>query len=83
MLIFFSSDTIVLHSVYVDVAQIYTGGTINMIWGGYDCRLLKIIRLFCTISSLLLGSFAKIKRCNLKEATNHSHPIRQVIIMIR
>ena len=29
------------------------------IWGGYDCRLLKIIGLFCRISSLLQGSFTK------------------------
>ena len=37
-------------------------------------RLLKIIGLFCRISSLLQGSFAK-ETYNLKEPTNHSHPI--------
>jgi len=38
-------------------------------------RLLKIIGLFCRISSLLQGSFAK-KTYNFKEPTNRSHPIR-------
>ena len=38
------------------------------------CRLLKIISLFCRISSLLQGSFAK-ETCNFKEPTNRSHPI--------
>jgi len=37
-------------------------------------RLLKIIGLFCRISSLLQGSFAK-ETYNLKEPTNGSHPI--------
>jgi len=37
-------------------------------------RLLKIIGLFCRISSLLYGSFAK-ETCNFKELTNRSHPI--------
>ena len=37
-------------------------------------RLLKIIGLFCRISSLLQGSFAK-ETCNFKEPTNRSHPI--------
>jgi len=37
-------------------------------------RLLKIISLFCRISSLLLGSFAK-ETYNLKEPTSQSHPI--------
>jgi len=37
-------------------------------------RLLKIIGLFCRISSLLQGSFAK-ETYNLKEPTNRSHPI--------
>jgi len=39
-------------------------------------RLLKIIGLFCRISSLLQGSFAK-ETCNFKEPTNRSHPITQ------
>jgi len=37
-------------------------------------RLLKIIGLFCRISSVLLGSFAK-ETCVFKEPTNCSHPI--------
>jgi len=37
-------------------------------------RLLKIIRLFCRISSLLQGSFAK-ETYNFKEPTSYSHPI--------
>ena len=37
-------------------------------------RLLKLIGLFCRISSLLQGSFAK-ETYNLKEPTNRSHPI--------
>jgi len=40
-------------------------------------RLLKIIGLFCRISSLLYGSFAK-ETCNFKEPTNRSHPICRV-----
>jgi len=39
-------------------------------------RLLKIIGVFCRISSLLLGSFAK-ETCNFKEPTNCSHPIER------
>jgi len=38
-------------------------------------RLLKIIGLFCRISSLLKGSFAK-ETYNFKESTKRSHPIR-------
>ena len=41
------------------------------------CRLLKMIGLFCRISSLLFGSFAK-ETYKLKEPTNRSHPIRLV-----
>jgi len=37
-------------------------------------RLLKNTGLFCRISSLLLGSFAK-ETYNFKEPSNHSHPI--------
>jgi len=37
-------------------------------------RLFKIIGLFCRISSLLYGSFAK-ETCNSKEPSNRSHPI--------
>ena len=37
-------------------------------------RLLKIIGLFCRISSLLQGSFVK-ETYNFKEPTNHSHPM--------
>ena len=37
-------------------------------------RLLKIIGLFCRISSLLWGSFAR-ETFNFQEPTNHSHPI--------
>ena len=39
-------------------------------------RLLKIIGLFCRISSLLQGSFAE-ETYNFKEPIHHSHPIRQ------
>jgi len=49
--------------------------------GGYgvatNSRLLKIIGLFCRISSLLQGSFTK-ETYNLKEPTTRSHPIRVV-----
>ena len=37
-------------------------------------RLLKTVGLFCRISSLLQGSFAK-ETYNFKEPTNRSHPI--------
>jgi hypothetical protein len=37
-------------------------------------RLLKIIGLFCRVSSLVQGSFAK-ETYNFKEPTNRSHPI--------
>jgi len=37
-------------------------------------RLLKILGLFCRISSLLQGSFAK-KTYNFKAPTHRSHPI--------
>jgi len=37
-------------------------------------RLLKMIGLFCRISSLLWGSFAK-ETYHFKEPTNRSHPI--------
>jgi len=40
-------------------------------------RLLKIVGLFCRISSLLQGSFAK-ETYNFKEPTNRSHPIRDI-----
>ena len=49
----------------------------------HDCgvatisRLLKIIGLFCKISSLLKGSFAK-ETCHFKEPTNRGHPIARV-----
>jgi len=39
-------------------------------------RLLKIIGLFCRISSLLQVSFTK-ETYNFKEPTNRSHPIPQ------
>ena len=37
-------------------------------------RLFEIIGLFCRLSSLLSGSFAK-ETYNLKEPTNRSHPV--------
>ena len=43
-------------------------------------RLLKIIGLFCRISSLLQGSFAK-ETFNLKESTNRSHPMCFTVYM--
>ena len=49
--------------------------TVNIdVWGGYNCRLLKIIGLFYRILSLLQGSFAK-ETYIFKEPTNRSHPI--------
>jgi len=39
-------------------------------------RLFRIIGLFCRISSLLYGSFAK-ETYNFKEPTNRSHPIAE------
>ena len=42
-------------------------------------RLLKIICLFCRISSLLWGSFAK-ETYNFKEPTSRSHPISRNLI---
>ena len=44
-------------------------------------RLLKIIDLFCRISSVSQGSFAK-ETYNFKESTTRSHPIRWCVIMI-
>jgi len=46
------------------------------VWYGVatSSRLLKIMGLFCRISSLLKGSFAK-ETYNFKEPTNRSHPI--------
>ena len=49
--------------------------TINRAYGvATIAKLLKIIGLFCKISSLLWGSFAK-ETCNFKEPTNRSHTI--------
>jgi len=42
-------------------------------------RLLQNIGLFCRISSLLYGSFAK-ESYNFKGPTNHSHSIAQTLI---
>ena len=49
---------------------------IRLAYHGVDTisRLLKIIRLFCRISSLLQSSFAK-ETYNLKEPTNRGHPM--------
>jgi len=44
-------------------------------------RLLKIIGLFCRISSLLQGSFAK-ERYNFKEPTNRIHPIPEYVLFV-
>ena len=41
-------------------------------------RLLEITGLFCRISSLLWGSFAK-ETYNFKEPTNRSHPIPETL----
>ena len=41
-------------------------------------RLLKIIGLYCSISSLLYGSFAK-ETFDFKEPINRSHPIVVVV----
>ena len=40
--------------------------------------LLQILGLFCRISSLLLGSFAK-ETFNFKEPTDRNHPITNII----
>jgi len=48
----------------------------------YSCqisRLLKITGLFCRLSSLLYGSFAK-ETYNFKEPTNGSHPIIHTVV---
>ena len=45
-------------------------------------RLLKIIGLFCRISSLLYSSFAK-ETYNFKEPTNCSHPISKYAKRLR
>ena len=45
-------------------------------------RLLKIIGLFCRISSLLEGSFAK-ETYNFKEHTNRSHPVPRIVVLLR
>ena len=42
-------------------------------------RLLKIIGLFCRISSLLWGSFAK-ETYDFKEPTSRGHPIGGLVI---
>jgi len=42
-------------------------------------RLLKIKGLFCRISSLVRGSFAK-ETCNFKETTKRSHPIVKIYL---
>jgi len=42
-------------------------------------RLLKIIGLFCKISSLFKGSFAK-ETYNFKEPTSRSHPIPPIAL---
>jgi len=44
-------------------------------------RVLKIIGLFCRISSLLQGSFAT-ETCNFKEPTNRSHPISVLSVSV-
>jgi len=57
---------------------------IDCIWGGYGVatisRLLKILGLFCRISSLLQGSFAE-ETYNFKAPTHRSHPIRGVVAL--
>jgi len=53
-------------------------GYLSLYKGSYGVatisRLLKMMGLFCKISSLLQGSFAK-GIYNFKERTNRSHPI--------
>jgi len=44
-------------------------------------RLLKIIGLFCRISSLLQGSFAK-ETCNFQRPTSRSHRISHVMLPV-
>jgi len=52
--------------VYRDMTHSCGGATVS--------RLLKMIGLFCRISSLLWGSLAK-ETYHFKEPTNRSHPI--------
>jgi len=56
----------------------YTQKTLDCLWYGVAPIgwLFTIIGLFCRISSLLQGSFAK-ETYHFKEPTNRSHPIRQ------
>jgi len=71
---------------YVYVYKVLVGGQMVGFWYKWTglvkfsygvasiSRLLKIISLFCRISSLLYGSFAK-ETYNFKEPTSRSHPI--------
>ena len=59
----------VCHSLEVSIAlTFYTHGVATI------SRPLKIVGLFCRMSSLLSGSFAK-ETYDCKEPTNRSHPI--------
>ena len=74
-----------LHTYTHTTMHIYTYIHIahtQQLWGGYDQQSLKIIGLFCRISPLLQGSFAK-ETYNFKEPTNRSHPIARETIFSR
>jgi len=59
---------------YIPFIFLYAHVRINRYRVATISRLLKIIGLFCRISSLLQGSFAK-ETYNFKEPTHRSHPI--------
>ena len=67
-----------IHSVSQKTRNIYTQNTGNLYAQKTRCgvatisRLLKIIGVFCKISSVLWGSFTK-ETYNFKEPTNRSH----------
>ena len=67
---------------YIYYTYLYTCACMHISYGvATSSRLLKIIGLFCRISSLLMGSFAE-EIYNFKEPTNRSHPISICYIYI-
>jgi len=59
---------------YKDKAPMVLHHLVSRYGMALSSRLLKIIGLFCRISSFLEGSFAK-ETCVSREPTNRSHPI--------
>jgi len=68
--------------VYVYITYIYAHIYKYTYGGASISRLLKSIGLFCRISSVLQGSFAK-ETYNFKEPTHRSHPIASKPIKLR